>query len=130
MTLDKLIDKLKDIDRRLFDKFGHLYYASLAYLGIKALDITSTSLYFHKQNNLNAEANDFTRYLMEQFGSLFRRLWTKIAIPKSHDITRRWVFSRVYQSDSLLSFGAIGTPHHIIRAATINAFGSFCLPPP
>jgi hypothetical protein len=68
MTLDKLIDKLKDIDRRLFDKFGHLYYASLAYLGIKVLDITSTSLYFHEKSNLNAEANDFTRYLMEQFG--------------------------------------------------------------
>jgi hypothetical protein len=68
MTLDKLIDKLKDIDRRLFDKFGHLYYASLAYLGIKVLDITSTSLYLHKQSNLNVEANDLTRYLMEQFG--------------------------------------------------------------
>jgi hypothetical protein len=68
MTLDKLIDKLKDIDRRLFDKFGHLYYASLAYLGIKALDITSTSLYLHKQSNLNVEANDLTRSLMEQFG--------------------------------------------------------------
>jgi hypothetical protein len=66
--LDKLIDKLKDKDRRLFDKFGHLYYASLAYLGIKILDITSTSLYFHEQNNLNAEANDLTRDLMEQFG--------------------------------------------------------------
>src|SRR5919197_748916 len=61
-------DKLKDIDRRLFDKFGHLYYASLAYLGIKILDITSTSLYFHKQSNLNAEANDLVRGLMEQFG--------------------------------------------------------------
>jgi hypothetical protein len=68
MTLDKLIDKLKDIDRRLFDKFGHLYYASLAYLGIKVLDITSTSLYLHKQSNLSVEANDLTRYLMEQFG--------------------------------------------------------------
>jgi hypothetical protein len=68
MTLDKLINRLKDKDRRLFDKFGHLYYASLAYLGIKALDITSTSLYFHEQNNLNAEANDLTRDLMEQFG--------------------------------------------------------------
>jgi hypothetical protein len=68
MTLDKLIDKLKDIDRRLFDKFGHLYYASLAYLGIKILDITSTSLYLHEQSNLNAETNDFTRDLMEQFG--------------------------------------------------------------
>jgi|GraSoiStandDraft_58_1057296.scaffolds.fasta_scaffold379210_2 hypothetical protein len=68
MTLDKLINRLKDVNRRLFDKFGHLYYASLAYLGIKALDITSTSLYFHEQNNLNAEANDFTRDLMEQFG--------------------------------------------------------------
>jgi hypothetical protein len=61
-------DKLKDIDRRLFDKFGHLYYASLAYLGIKVLDITSTSLYLHNQRNLNVEANDFTRDLMEQFG--------------------------------------------------------------
>ena len=68
MTLDKLINRLKDVNRRLFDKFGHLYYASLAYLGIKALDITSTSLYFHEQNNLNAEANDLTRDLMEQFG--------------------------------------------------------------
>ena len=68
MTLDKLINRLKDVNRRLFDKFGHLYYASLAYLGIKVLDITSTSLYFHEQSNLNAEANDFTRYLMEQFG--------------------------------------------------------------
>jgi hypothetical protein len=38
------------------------------YLGIKVLDITSTSLYFHEQNNLNAEANDLTRDLMEQFG--------------------------------------------------------------
>jgi hypothetical protein len=54
-------DKLKDIDRRLFDKFGHLYYASLAYLGIKVLDITSTSLYLHKQSNLNVEANDLTK---------------------------------------------------------------------
>ena len=61
-------DKLKDIDRRLFDKFGHLYYASLAYLGIKVLDFTSTSLYLHNQRNLNVETNDFTRYLMEQFG--------------------------------------------------------------
>jgi hypothetical protein len=68
MTLDKLINKLKDIDRKLFDKFGHLYYASLAYLSIKGLDITSTSLYLHEQNNLNAEANDLTRHLMEQFG--------------------------------------------------------------
>ena len=68
MTLDKLIDELKEIDRKLFDKFGHLYYASLAYLGIKVLDITSTSLYLHEQNNLNAEANDLTRDLMEQFG--------------------------------------------------------------
>jgi hypothetical protein len=68
MTLDKLIDKLKDIDRRLFGKFSHLYYSALAYLGIKVLDITSTSLYFHEQNNLNAEANDLTRDLMEQFG--------------------------------------------------------------
>jgi hypothetical protein len=68
MTLDKLIDKLKDIDGRLFDKFGHLYYASLAYLGIKVLDITSSSLYLHEQSNLNVEANDLTRYLMEQFG--------------------------------------------------------------
>jgi hypothetical protein len=68
MTLDKLIDKLKDINRKLFGKFGHLYYASLAYLGIKVLDITSTSLYLHKQSNLNAEANDLTRDLMEQFG--------------------------------------------------------------
>lgn len=68
MTLDKLIDKLKDINRKLFDKFGHLYYASLAYLSIKGLDITSTSLYLHEQNNLNAEANDLTRRLMEQFG--------------------------------------------------------------
>jgi len=66
--LDKLINKLKDINRRLFDKFGHLYYASLAYLGIKALDMASTSLYLHEQNNLNAEANDLTRDLMEQFG--------------------------------------------------------------
>ena len=68
MTLEKLIDKLKDINRKLFDKFGHLYYASLAYLSIKGLDITSTSLYLHEQNNLNAEANDLTRDLMEQFG--------------------------------------------------------------
>jgi hypothetical protein len=68
MTLNKLIDKLKDINRKLFDKFGHLYYASLAYLSIKGLDITSTSLYLHEQNNLNAEANDLTRHLMEQFG--------------------------------------------------------------
>ncbi len=68
MTLDKLIDKLKDTDRKLFDKFGHLYYASLAYLSIKGLDITSTSLYLHEQNNLNVEANDLTRHLMEQFG--------------------------------------------------------------
>jgi len=68
MTLDKLIDKLKDIDRKLFDKFGHLYYASSAYLSIKVLDITSTSLYLHEQKNLNAEANDLTRDLMEQFG--------------------------------------------------------------
>jgi hypothetical protein len=68
MTLDKLINRLKDVNRRLFDKFGHLYYASLAYLGIKVLDIISTSLYLHKQNNLNAEANDLTRDLMEQFG--------------------------------------------------------------
>jgi hypothetical protein len=68
MTLNKLIDKLKGINRKLFDKFGHLYYASLAYLGIKVLDITSTSLYLHEQNNLNAEANDLTRDLMEQFG--------------------------------------------------------------
>jgi hypothetical protein len=68
MTLDKLINKLKDIDRKLFDKFGHLYYASLAYLSIKGLDITSTSLYLHEQNNLNADANDLTRHLMEQFG--------------------------------------------------------------
>jgi hypothetical protein len=68
MTLDKLINRLKDVNRRLFDKFGHLHYASLAYLGVKALDITSTSLYFHEQNNLNAEANDLTRDLMEQFG--------------------------------------------------------------
>jgi hypothetical protein len=68
MTLDKLIDKLKEIDRKLFDKFDHLYYASLAYLSIKGLDITSTSLYLHEQNNLNAEANDLTRHLMEQFG--------------------------------------------------------------
>ena len=68
MTLDKLIDKLKDLDRKLFDKFGHLYYASLVYLSIKGLDITSTSLYLHEQNNLNAEANDLTRHLMEQFG--------------------------------------------------------------
>ena len=36
-------DKLKDIDRRLFDKFGHLYYASLAYLGIKS---TGYYIYF------------------------------------------------------------------------------------
>ncbi|MGH8656920.1 MAG: hypothetical protein ACREV4_00095 [Gammaproteobacteria bacterium] len=68
MTLDKLIDKLKGINRKLFDKFGHLYYASLAYLSIKGLDITSTSLYLHEQKNLNAEANDLTRDLMEQFG--------------------------------------------------------------
>ena len=68
MTLDKLINKLKDIDRKLFDKFGHLYYASIVYLSIKGLDITSTSLYLHEQNNLNAEANDLTRHLMEQFG--------------------------------------------------------------
>jgi hypothetical protein len=68
MTLDKVIDKLHNIDRKLFDKFGHLYYASLAYLSIKVLDITSTSLYLHEQNNLNAEANDLTRHLMEQFG--------------------------------------------------------------
>lgn len=68
MTLDKSINKLKDINRKLFDKFGHLYYASLAYLSIKGLDTISTSLYLHEQNNLNAEANDFTRELMEQFG--------------------------------------------------------------
>jgi len=68
MTLDRLIDKLKDINGKLFDRFGHLYYASLAYLSIKVLDITSTSLYLHEQNNLNAEANDLTRHLMEQFG--------------------------------------------------------------
>ena len=68
MTLNQLIDKSKDINRKLFDKYGHLYYASLAYLGIKVLDVTSTSLYFHEQNNLNAEANDLTRHLMEQFG--------------------------------------------------------------
>jgi hypothetical protein len=68
MTLNNLIDKLKDINRKLFDKFGHLYYASLAYLSIKGLDITSTSLYLHEQNNLNAEANDLTRHLMGQFG--------------------------------------------------------------
>jgi hypothetical protein len=68
MTLDKLIDKLKEIDRKLFDKFDHLYYASLAYLSIKGLDIISTSLYLHEQNNLNAEANYLTRHLMEQFG--------------------------------------------------------------
>ncbi|MGH8653645.1 MAG: hypothetical protein ACREYE_16405 [Gammaproteobacteria bacterium] len=66
--MDKLINRLKDIHRRLFDKFGHLYYASLAYVGIKVLDMTSTSLYLHEQNNLNAEANDLTRDLMEQFG--------------------------------------------------------------
>jgi hypothetical protein len=66
--LDKLIDKLRDINRNLFDKLGHLYYASLAYLSIKGVDITSTSLYLHEQNNLNAEANDLTRHLMEQFG--------------------------------------------------------------
>ena len=64
----QLIDKSKDIDRKLFDKFGHLYYASLAYVGIKGLDITSTSLYLHEQTNLNAEANDLTRDLMEQYG--------------------------------------------------------------
>ena len=68
MTLDTFIDKLKAINRKLFDKFGQLYYASLAYLSIKGLDITSTSLYLHEQNNLNAEANDLTRHLMEQFG--------------------------------------------------------------
>src|SRR5881275_1309314 len=55
VPLMMLKTRLKDVNRRLFDKFGHLYYASLAYLGIKALDITSTSLYFHEQNNLNAE---------------------------------------------------------------------------
>ena len=59
---------MKDINRKLFDKFGHLYYASLTYLSIKVLDMISTSLYLHEQNNLNAEANDFTRDLMEQFG--------------------------------------------------------------
>jgi hypothetical protein len=64
----RLSDQLKDIDRRLFDKCGHLYYASLAYLGIKVLDITSTSLYLHEQKNLNVETNDLTRGLMEQFG--------------------------------------------------------------
>jgi hypothetical protein len=68
MTLDKFIGKLQDINRKLFNKFGHLYYASLAYLGMKVLDITFTSLYLHEQNNLNAEANDLTRHLMEQFG--------------------------------------------------------------
>jgi hypothetical protein len=68
MTLDTFIDKLKAINRKLFDKFGQLYYASLAYLSIKGLDITSTSLYLHEQNNLNAEANDLARHLMEQFG--------------------------------------------------------------
>ncbi len=68
MTLDKLIGKFKDIDRKLFDKFAHLYYASLAYLGIKALDMTSTALYLHEHKNLSVEANDLTRDLMEQFG--------------------------------------------------------------
>jgi hypothetical protein len=68
MTLDTFIDKLKSINRKLFDKFDQLYYASLAYLSIKGLDITSTSLYLHEQNNLNAEANDLARHLMEQFG--------------------------------------------------------------
>ena len=68
MVLDDLIGDIKDTHKKLTERFDHLYYASLALLAIKGLDIASTSLYMHKFNDLNAELNPISRYAMDRFG--------------------------------------------------------------
>lgn len=68
MILDNIVNGIINTDRRLYGKFSHLYYASTAFLLVKALDIVSTSIYMHKTNDMGLEKNIVARYAMEHLG--------------------------------------------------------------
>ena len=67
MSLNKIINGVRGLHRKLSKKFDHLYYASLAFLATRGLDAMSTSLCCHKYS-IDGEQNEAIRHCMERFG--------------------------------------------------------------
>jgi hypothetical protein len=68
MTLENLISKINETNKKTAEKFGQLHYASLAFLTIRGVDVATTYLALNN-NDSNKEMNPLTKYFMDQFGT-------------------------------------------------------------